>query len=433
MNTKIASIFAILFSFVISAIFFAWSQYQNKLMVDEFTTVYSKGIIGELSRLTQSVRNELLQENIQVARNRLAQMVEKSRVKDFDIIPEKPLDNLPRKEFYSTNHLLVEVPVKFNEGGKGWGKIVFEISAAELFEIESKLNSQLLKVTLSLWCVLAITMLILYFVIAKFSRSIAIHIRYAMEENFNRTSATLGEALWYPLIQNIYSTGRSVSKLKEDIADLKNQEQIFKIARKVAHDIRSPVGALKVILNNSKNLTDKEKNLLAKASQRIESVADEMLSGSKASLSKPTRSEDILAALEFVIQEKKFLNKEVRFEVRQSKSSRSICNLVGIQNIISNLVNNSFESKDKDPFEVLILVEVEGQYLNLNIQDNGAGMSQLQIDKALSGTYTTKIGGNSIGLSAARNLIESWGGRFSIASRVGEGTTVTLALPIIVD
>jgi PAS domain S-box-containing protein len=74
----------------------------------------------------------------------------------------------------------------------------------------------------------------------------------------------------------------------------------------------------------------------------------------------------------------------------------------------------------------------EGRFVRLAVTDNGSGMDAEMLAKAVEPFFTTKgVGkGTGLGLSMVHGLAEQSGGRLSLASRPGEGTTVTLWLPI---
>jgi CheY-like chemotaxis protein/two-component sensor histidine kinase len=73
-----------------------------------------------------------------------------------------------------------------------------------------------------------------------------------------------------------------------------------------------------------------------------------------------------------------------------------------------------------------------GHYVRLSVKDTGTGMDEATLARAVEPFFSTKgIGkGTGLGLSMVHGLTEQLGGGLTIASRLGEGTTVTLWLPI---
>jgi len=76
-----------------------------------------------------------------------------------------------------------------------------------------------------------------------------------------------------------------------------------------------------------------------------------------------------------------------------------------------------------------------GNYVCLSVTDSGGGMDEATLARATEPFFTTKgVGsGTGLGLSMAHGFAEQCGGRLSLKSRVGEGTTAELWLPIAQD
>jgi PAS domain S-box-containing protein len=73
-----------------------------------------------------------------------------------------------------------------------------------------------------------------------------------------------------------------------------------------------------------------------------------------------------------------------------------------------------------------------GRYLHLRVSDNGSGMNEDTLRRATEPFFTTKEPGKGtgLGLSMVHGLAEQFGGRFNLRSRVNEGTTAELWLPV---
>jgi two-component system, chemotaxis family, CheB/CheR fusion protein len=72
-----------------------------------------------------------------------------------------------------------------------------------------------------------------------------------------------------------------------------------------------------------------------------------------------------------------------------------------------------------------------GDFVCLAVTDNGQGMKEDVLRRALDAFFTTKAehDGAGLGLSAIHDFVKAAGGSVSIESRPGAGTTVTLSLP----
>ena len=72
-------------------------------------------------------------------------------------------------------------------------------------------------------------------------------------------------------------------------------------------------------------------------------------------------------------------------------------------------------------------------HLQIMFIDNGPGISEENIANIFDPFYTTKEPGKGtgLGLSVSFMIIEGFGGKMTVSSKIGEGTTMTLLLPVI--
>jgi signal transduction histidine kinase len=76
----------------------------------------------------------------------------------------------------------------------------------------------------------------------------------------------------------------------------------------------------------------------------------------------------------------------------------------------------------------------DGQnYLEIMFSDNGPGIPEENISNIFDPFFTTKDPGKGtgLGLSVSFMILEGFGGKMTVNSKVGEGTTLTLLLPLI--
>jgi PAS domain S-box-containing protein len=106
---------------------------------------------------------------------------------------------------------------------------------------------------------------------------------------------------------------------------------------------------------------------------------------------------------------------------------------VQLQQVILNLVLNASDAMSEvtdRPRDLIIHTEPdEGDGVRLSIQDAGAGLEPLEMDRLFEPFYTTKPGGMGIGLSVSRSIIESHYGRLWAAPNEGPGATFSFSIP----
>lgn len=241
-----------------------------------------------------------------------------------------------------------------------------------------------------------------------------------------------------------------IQMLKE--AEIHSHEMAFgQIAAKVAHDIRSPLAALNILLKkNAASLPESELNIIQNATQRINDIANNLLTQkrvnkltSEPSTADPSneniacKPELIPLLLENIILEKRaqYSDLAVQFELNIAKSQLEtiFVNLVAdeFNRALSNLINNAVEAITGKGKVTLELSKQSDNFMCLSIVDTGKGMHSEQLEKVLmNGISVGKENGSGIGLSSAIQSIESWGGVFSMTSEFGKGTSVELKLPM---
>ena len=78
-----------------------------------------------------------------------------------------------------------------------------------------------------------------------------------------------------------------------------------------------------------------------------------------------------------------------------------------------------------------MILELDGDYIVLAVEDNGVGISEEILSKIYDPFFTTKqIGkGTGLGLSITKKIIKGHDGILSVLSKTGEGTIFTIKFP----
>jgi signal transduction histidine kinase len=97
-----------------------------------------------------------------------------------------------------------------------------------------------------------------------------------------------------------------------------------------------------------------------------------------------------------------------------------------LMRIFQNFYKNGLES---GATALTVTFSDEGESFGLMLADNGPGMDEEWLKRALHGGFSTKATGTGLGLSICRHLVGAHGGSFAMESTVGVGTTVRLKFP----
>ncbi len=107
---------------------------------------------------------------------------------------------------------------------------------------------------------------------------------------------------------------------------------------------------------------------------------------------------------------------------------------VQIGRVIVNLVKNAMEAMDDQPTpHIFVAIRQENEdFVRVDIADNGCGIPEEELTKIWLTFHTSKAktGGTGLGLPACLQSMERMGGKISVASQVGIGSTFTLQIPI---
>lgn len=108
-----------------------------------------------------------------------------------------------------------------------------------------------------------------------------------------------------------------------------------------------------------------------------------------------------------------------------------------LRQILTNLLANAIKFTDKGSISISAVKEKGELYdmVALSITDTGIGIPAEAIAcifdpfRQVDGSVTRKYGGTGLGLSICKKLVELLNGRITVESRLGEGSTFTVALP----
>jgi len=100
-----------------------------------------------------------------------------------------------------------------------------------------------------------------------------------------------------------------------------------------------------------------------------------------------------------------------------------------IQRVFVNIIQNAFDSMPEGGKLTIKSHEVDGS-LEIAFQDTGTGMPRGVLKKIWTPLFTTKAKGMGLGLSICKRFVEAHGGRISVKSKVGVGTTFRVTLPV---
>ena len=104
--------------------------------------------------------------------------------------------------------------------------------------------------------------------------------------------------------------------------------------------------------------------------------------------------------------------------------------------IMLNLISNAIKFSSDDEIILIKLVKKDNNTLQISVVDNGVGIDEKELDRIfqkfvqLNKGLNRRSEGTGIGLSLVKSITQLHGGKVSVESTLGKGSTFTIELPI---
>lgn len=250
------------------------------------------------------------------------------------------------------------------------------------------------------------------------------------------------------LLQQKKEVIRQRDKLNEQKKELsrlnQTKDKFFSI---IAHDLKSPISSLSGYLNllsrfSDQLSVDEIKNIAANLEKSVKNTLNLMENLFKWSSSQldeiPYQPKKIklnrlilenIELCQAAADVKKIALRQVNREVEYVWADENALNTI-MRNLISNAIKFTYQGG-----YVEIGYQVQGQDIEIQIKDNGTGMSKekirqlFKIDTRQSVKGTASESGTGLGLILCKELVEKNKGKLAVRSKVKEGSIFYVTLP----
>jgi signal transduction histidine kinase len=206
----------------------------------------------------------------------------------------------------------------------------------------------------------------------------------------------------------------------------------------VAHEINNPLAA---ILTNVQNLIMDDENkdsldtlkIIEQETRRIAKIVRELLdfSSSHNNTINETDAEmclqNVINLVNYYLVNKKNINIHLDIE---KNIPYLLVDEDSLKQILINIIKNSFQAIEYNGDIWIKLYKKDCNYVEINIKDNGKGISPKILNRIFDPFFTTKEDGIGMGLSIVYGILKRCGGDIFLESKEGYGTTVKLIIPI---
>lgn len=235
-----------------------------------------------------------------------------------------------------------------------------------------------------------------------------------------------------------------LAAMQQQLLQAQKMSTVGALASSITHEFNNILTTIinyaKMGVRNQDAATrDKALDKILTAAQRASKITTGMLSYARLQ-SDRREPMDLVTLVEdvLILVEKDLQRYRVRLETRFDGRPWAAVNSGQVQQVLLNLIVNARQAM---PNGGTLIIAVRGDqassFAELSVKDSGCGIPADKLRLIFEPFFTTKIadaqgqGGTGLGLSLAKDVIESHGGRLRVESTVGAGTTFTLKFPLI--
>lgn len=245
-------------------------------------------------------------------------------------------------------------------------------------------------------------------------------------------------------------TEKRLKKTQKDLVQAGKLAALGKMSAAISHEINQPLAAVKSYAENARKYIQRER--VGEADENIKRISD--MVDRMAKISNHLRNfarqpgetirpilvnEVILDSIEIMRPTLKQTQTELDFK-NASEEFWALGGRLRLQQVLVNILNNAIDALlDCSDKNIKIEVYQTSQCVNIEICDNGPGLSKDNLDQVFEAFFTTKEGGKEagsgmgLGLSIAYNIIEDFGGKLSAQNPQKGGAMFKIELQRVVN
>jgi two-component system, LuxR family, sensor kinase FixL len=240
-------------------------------------------------------------------------------------------------------------------------------------------------------------------------------------------------------------TEQVLAKLNQDlhktVREIKNSNQELRsFAHVIAHDLKSPLRGIGLIADRlirkyADTLDNEGKDqlrLLIVRVRRMSEFIDGILRYSEIGhIFEEQQNVDVNTLLAEIIVE---IAVPDNFEINVEQTLPTVrCERLRLKQVFQNLLSNAIQYMDKPRPQIRIGCTEEDGFWKFSVADNGRGIKEQYFEKIFEifQTLSTrdKTESTGIGLTIVKKIVELYGGKIWVTSKIGEGSTFFFTLP----
>jgi PAS domain S-box-containing protein len=228
-----------------------------------------------------------------------------------------------------------------------------------------------------------------------------------------------------------------LKRLQRELAEAEHLAELGRLAASVAHEIKNPIAGLRGAMEmmSGVHLRDDPRFAIFQEAllqmRRLDSLVKDLLSFAKPVTLKlePVPIHLLVESTIPFVQKSAEEAKVTLVEEVDPELPSVMADPQQIQQVLVNLIMNAIQAIEGGG-TVTLSASLNQEDLALKVTDTGQGIKPEVMKSIFKPFFTTKHIGTGLGLSIVQRIVGAHGGRVTVESQDGEGTTFTLSLPM---
>lgn len=233
----------------------------------------------------------------------------------------------------------------------------------------------------------------------------------------------------------LINKSKKIIKIYGTVKDIEDEKTFRETLFKVTHEIKNPIAVCKGYLDMMDTNNIKQVNkyipIIKQEIERTLTLMSDFLNLTKLSINKSKM--DIVLLLDDICSsvDELLIEKNIHFIFDIIEDAIYIeGDYDRLKQVILNIIKNSMESINNKIGLIKLSTIIRGNYIVINITDNGCGMNKSTLKQIGNPFFTTKKNGTGLGVKLSNEIIELHDGKIKYISKEGVGTTVKIYLKI---
>ncbi len=233
------------------------------------------------------------------------------------------------------------------------------------------------------------------------------------------------------------------ARLQTTQAQLIQSEKLASVGQLTAgivHDVKNPLATIKGLAEELAEefgldpTTKDQLKTIRDSASKASTIVGDLLKFARQSTPE-TQRRDMRETIESAARLTEYLARKAKVEVKVDLPGQPVMvdyDAQQIEQVLINLISNAIQAI-RGGGTVRVNLSEAGGAIAIAVQDTGVGIPEKNLQRIFDPFFTTKPEGEGtgLGLSVSFGIVSRHGGRIEVDSKVGQGTTFTVLLPVV--